>query len=91
MRARSSPLRWKPGFGLGGDSGRYGIWSPGFPTDDVDTGTSTAGALAAKILQTSQGDCSFPSLLGLDAAKKPVAFLFGEGLRPEVFPIAARR
>ena len=78
-------VKWKPSMGLGVDSGHYGVWSPGYPTDDVDDGTHTANALAAKILQTSQGDCSFPSLLGLDAAKQPVAFLFGEAVRPDVF------
>lgn len=84
-------VQWKPSFGMGVDSGKYGVWSPGFPTDDVKPfGTRIEGALVAYILQTENGDCGFPSLLGLDAAKKPVAFLFGEGLRPDVFKLARR-
>jgi predicted DNA-binding WGR domain protein len=83
-------VKWKPSMGLGVDSGRYGVWSPGYPTTSVDAGTHTAASLAAKIQQTSEGDCSFPSLLGLDAAKRPVAFLFGEAVRPEVFGARSR-
>jgi predicted DNA-binding WGR domain protein len=84
-------VQWKPSFGIGVDSGTYGVWSPGFPTDDVSPyGAQTEGALAAYILGTVNGDCGFPSLLGLDAAKKPVAFLFGEALRPDVFKLARK-
>jgi len=68
----SKAVTWKPSYGIGVDSGRYGAWTPGRPK-------------AAKIVQTSEGDCSFPSLLGLDANQKPVAFLFGEAVRLEVF------
>jgi len=78
-------VRWKPHFGIGVDSGMYGVWSPTFPLDDVAAGVHTSGPLAAMIQRTAEGDCSFPSLLGIDADKKPVAFLFGEALRPEVF------
>jgi hypothetical protein len=76
--------RWKPSTHVGVDSGRYGVWSPGFATSDLEPGTYSADALAAKIVRTSQGDCGFPSLLGLDSAKRPVAFLFGEAVRPAV-------
>ena len=41
-------------------------------------------AFAAVIQQTSEGDCAFPSVLGLDADKQPVALLFGESLDPKV-------
>ncbi|MDQ3364225.1 MAG: WGR domain-containing protein [Myxococcota bacterium] len=83
-------VQWKPSFGMGVDSGKYGVWSPGFPTDDLAEGLHTEGELVAKIQSTAEGDCGFPSLVGLDAAKQPVAFLFGEALRPEVFERAKR-
>jgi hypothetical protein len=84
-------VQWKPGFGIGVDSGTYGVWSPGFPTEDVAPyGAATEGELAAYVLATADGDCCFPSLLGLDAAKQPVAFLFGEALRPEIFKQATK-
>jgi hypothetical protein len=84
------PVQWKPSIGLGVDSGRYGVWSPGFPTDDTSFGLKTSGEMAAMILQTAEGDCCFPSLVGLDANKEPVAFLFGEALDPAVFKAARR-
>ncbi|HEY0253239.1 MAG TPA: hypothetical protein VGC41_17015 [Kofleriaceae bacterium] len=70
-------VTWKPYGGVGVDSGQYGIWAP----DD---------GLHGVIQRTAEGDGAFPSLLGLDANKQPVAFLLGEGLDPGVFGIRAR-
>jgi hypothetical protein len=65
------------------------VWSPDFPIDDITAaGTHTHGALVARIVETSAGDCGFPSLLGLDAAGKPAVILFGEALRLNVFKLA---
>ena len=70
-------MTWKLHTSIGVDSGRYGIWSPD---------------RSAQILQaTAEGDGGFPSLLGLDARKRPVAFLLGESLDPAVFGARPRR
>jgi hypothetical protein len=74
-------VTWKRGKAIGVDSGRYGVWSPGADTDDLDEGSHRD----ARIIQTAEGDCVFGSLLGLDAKQQPVAFLFGEALHDEVF------
>jgi hypothetical protein len=89
---RGTAVRWKASTGVGVDSGHYGIWSPDLAMpDDLDPGVIKAGRRAGLILSTANGDCIFPSVLGLDAKQQPVALLLGESLDPFVFGISARR
>jgi len=83
-------VQWKPHVGVGVDSGTYGIWSPEIASNRLDEGEHRVGKLTAHIRKTAHGDGSFPSLLGLDRKQRPVCFLVGDGLRPEVFAAGRR-
>jgi len=83
-----APVAWKEAKAIEMASGYFGFWSPGYPTAELDeTGTFASGKLGAWVHdnQSSTDDGTCHALIGLDAKKRPVCLIFGEGVDPKTF------